>query len=124
MAAADSRLFKVPIAAIKWDLSANPSDWMYFHRLTHINGSLCISVLAEVLTLPPRARFARLLLRMLNPDGTVRATQEELGRMAGMSRAAFRRAFRTLIEAGIVETGYAGLRITDRAALEQEAGRD
>lgn len=124
VAVADSRLFKVPIAAIRFDLSANPSDWMYFHRLTHLNASLCISVLAEVLTLPPRARFARLLMRLLNPDGTVRATQEELGRMAGMSRAAFRRAFRTLIDAGIVETGYAGLRIKDPAALEREAARD
>ncbi len=124
IAASDCRLFKAPITAISRNLAANPQDWICFHRLTHMNGTLCISVLAEVLALPARARFARLLLRLVNADGSVRATQEELGRMAGMSRAAFRRAFGTLIKAGIVETAYAGLRIKDLPALEREAGDD
>jgi DNA-binding GntR family transcriptional regulator len=48
-------------------------------------------------------------------------TQEELGRMAGMSRAAFRRAFTALIEAGAVRTEYGGVQIADRAALERAA---
>lgn len=120
-AAVESRAFRIPIAAVKRDLSLHPADWMHFHKLTHMNGTLCISVLAEVISLPPRARFARMLLRMSTADGRVRVTQEELGRMAGMSRAAFRRAFASLIDAAIVETGYGGLLIRDHAALERVA---
>ena len=83
--------------------------------------------LAEVAALPPAARFARLILRLAEPDGTVRATQEELGRMAGMSRAAFRRSCATLISSGAVQMQYAGLqyaglRIIDDAASRRRVG--
>jgi hypothetical protein len=39
-----------------------------------------------------------------------------------MSRAAFRRTFGALIEAGAVEIGRGRVRILDRAALEEQAG--
>jgi len=120
-AAADCRLFRIPHAALIRVLEANPGDWMYLHRLSTLNAALCMHTLAEVIALPPRARFARLLLRIAPPDGTVHATQEELGRMAGMSRAAFRRAFRSLIRSGALETGRGTIRIHDRAALERAA---
>jgi len=120
-AAMDCRVFRVPIAAIQRMLAAHPGYWMYFHRLSSRNVTLAVRVLGEMIALPPRARFARLLLRIASPDGTVRVTQEELGRMAGMSRVAFRRTFGSLIEAGVVETRYGGIQIRDLAALEQEA---
>jgi CRP-like cAMP-binding protein len=120
-AASDALLFQVQRAGIRRVLDANPGDWMYMHRLSTLNATLALKVLAEVLALPPRARFARLLLRIASPDGSVRATQEELGRMAGMSRAAFRRAFAVLIEAGVVRTEYGGVVICDRAELERQA---
>jgi CRP/FNR family transcriptional regulator, cyclic AMP receptor protein len=120
-AAADCRLFRIPRGALARVLGEHPGDWMYLHRLSTINGTLCAQILAEVLALPARARFARLLLRIAAPDGAVLATQEELGAMAGMSRAAFRRALHVLIEAGALETGRGSVRIHDRAALEREA---
>lgn len=120
-AAMDCRVFRVPIAAVQRILSAHPEYWMYFHRLSSRNVTLAVRVLGEMIALPPKARFARLLLRIASPDGSVRVTQEELGRMAGMSRVAFRRAFASLIESGAVETGYGGIRIRDTAALEREA---
>jgi len=120
-AAADCRVFCLPVAAVRRILAEHPEYWMYFHRLSSLNLTLAIRALGEVLALPPKARFARLLLRMASPDGSVRVTQEELGRLAGMSRVAFRRAFATLIESGAVETEYGGLRIRDAAALEREA---
>jgi CRP-like cAMP-binding protein len=86
-----------------------------------MNAVSTMHALAETLALPARPRFARVLLRLATPDGTVNATQEELGRMAGMSRAAFRRAFGALIAAGVLETGRGNVRIHDRAALEREA---
>ena len=118
-AAAECRVFRIPIGAVRRALAAHPEDWVCFFRLNHANASLAVRILAEVLSLPPRARFARMLLRQAGPDGSVRATQEELGRMAGMSRSAFRRAFTALIEAGALRTEYGGVRIVDRAALER-----
>lgn len=120
-AASDCRLFKLPVSAVLRNLAENPQDWICFQRLSHLNASLCIQILAEVLALPPRVRFARMLLRMASENGDVVATQEELGRMAGMSRSAFRRAFASFIQAGIVETGYGGLKICDPAALQKVA---
>jgi CRP/FNR family transcriptional regulator, cyclic AMP receptor protein len=120
-AATDCLVFRLPIEAVQRMLEAFPRDWMYFHRLSSLNATLAVRTLAEMIALPPRARFARLLLRIRLPDNTVRVTQEELGRMAGMSRAAFRRTFGSLIRSGAVETTYGGLIIRDAAALKQEA---
>ena len=122
-AAADSRLFKLPACAVHRNLSEHPEDWMSFYRLSHLNTTLSLRTLAEIISLPPRVRFARALLRLTSTCGTVRLTQQELGRMVGMSRAGFRRSFAALIEQGIVEVEYGGIRIRDRVALEREAAR-
>lgn len=121
-AASDCEVFRIPHAPLRRMLDDNPGDWRCFHHLATLNAVLATQALAEALVLPARPRFARVLLRMAQPDGTVAATQEELGSMAGMSRAAFRRAFGALIAAGVVETGRGTVRIHDRAALEREAG--
>lgn len=115
----ESRVFRVPISGVRRILAEHPGDWACFLRLNHANATLAVSVLAEVLSLSPRARFARMLLRLASPDGSVRATQDELGRLAGMSRAAFRRACMDLIEAGTVHMEYGGLRVVDPSALER-----
>ncbi|WP_374300895.1 Crp/Fnr family transcriptional regulator [Paracoccus sp. (in: a-proteobacteria)] len=120
-AASESRIFRIPSGAVHRILAEHPEYWMCFFKLNHANASLAVQILAEVLSLTPRARFARMLLRLAGPDGTVRATQDDLGRMAGMSRAAFRRAFKALIATGAVCTEYGGLRIVDRAALHHAA---
>lgn len=119
----DSMLFRVPGAALSRSLEAHPGDWRHLHRLAGKNGALAVRMLAEALALAPKARFARLLLRIATPEGWVDSTQEDLGRLAGMSRAAFRRAFATLIDSGAVETGRGRIRIRDRSALEAEAGK-
>jgi CRP/FNR family transcriptional regulator, cyclic AMP receptor protein len=113
----------VPGTALSRSLEAHPGDWRHMHRLAGKNGALAVRMLAEALALPPRARFARLLMRIATPEGRVDCTQEDLGRLAGMSRAAFRRAFASLIGSGAVETGRGRIRIRDRAALEAEAGK-
>jgi CRP-like cAMP-binding protein len=119
--ARDSEVFRVPHAPLSRILEEHPADWRCLHHLATLNAALATQAFAEALVLPARPRFARVLLRLALPDGTVAATQEELGRMAGMSRAAFRRAFGALIEAGVLETGRGSVRIHDRAALEREA---
>jgi CRP-like cAMP-binding protein len=122
IAARDSEVFRVPHAPLRRMLEEHPVDWRCFHHLATLNAVLATQAFAETLVLPARPRFARVLLRLALPDGTVVATQEELGRMTGMSRAAFRRAVGVLIAAGVLETGRGNVLIHDRAALEREAG--
>ncbi|MEE4121306.1 MAG: Crp/Fnr family transcriptional regulator [Paracoccaceae bacterium] len=119
----DSLVFVLPARALKQHIAERPTDLLYFYKLNHRNFELAIRALAEVIALSPRARFARLLLRLASGGDLIRATQTELGKLAGMSRAAFRRAFSELLDAGIVKTEYGKVRITDRAALEAEAAR-
>ena len=92
-------------------------------RAGYAGETAALRTLAEIISLPPRVRFARALQRLASMGGEVRLTQEELGRMVGMSRAAFRRSFAALIEQGIVEVEYGGIIIRDRAALDREAVR-
>jgi CRP-like cAMP-binding protein len=121
-AATDCRIFRIPHAPLLRVLEENPGDWRCLYHLATMNGGLATQALAETLVLPARPRFARVLLRLALPDGTVSATQEELGQMAGMSRAAFRRALRALIDAGVIVTGRGTVHVNDLAALKQEAG--
>jgi CRP-like cAMP-binding protein len=123
-AATECRVFRIPAAAVRRHLADHPEDWPCFFRLSHVNLQLTMRVHAEYVALPPQARFARMLLRMAGPDGAVRATQEELGQLAGMSRAAFRRTFAELIGSGALKTEYGAVRIVDGAALERAAQAD
>lgn len=124
VAVRECRVFRVPVDAVLRQLATHPEDWPCFFRLSHMNASLALRIHAEVLSLPPKIRFARMLLRLASSDGSVRATQEELGRMAGMSRAAFRRAFTMLIAVGAVRTEYGSIWIVDRAAIQRVARPD
>lgn len=119
----DSLVIAIPAGPLIRHLADRPHDLIYFYKLNHANFMMTLKGLADIIAAPPRARFARLLLRLASADGTVRATQTELGVMAGMSRSAFRRAFAGLIEAGIVKTEYGTVRILDRIALQNETDR-
>lgn len=110
----------IPALPLKRMLEKYPHDYAAFYRLSHANVMLAIRVLAETIALPPRARFARMLLRLTSKDGLVNASQTELGAMAGMSRAAFRRSFSELIECGVVKMEYGAVRILDWEALHRE----
>jgi CRP/FNR family transcriptional regulator, cyclic AMP receptor protein len=122
-AASDGQLFKLPAASVLRDLKEHPEDWICFYGLNHLNVSRALAALAEVISLPPRARFARALLRLTSSAGAVHVTQDELGRMVGMSRATFRRSFAALISKGIVEVEYGRILIHNLPALEIEAAR-
>jgi CRP-like cAMP-binding protein len=119
----DCLIFAIPAEPLRRHVAEYPEDALPFLSLSFANTQLALKGLSEVLALPPRPRFARMLLRLVSTDGYVRATQTELGAMAGMSRAAFRRAFSELIDAGIIATEYGKVRIVDMAALEAEAAK-
>lgn len=120
-AASDAQVFKLPGAVVLQSLAQYPEDWICFYHLSHMNITRCLQALAEVISLPPRTRFVRALLRLTAVTGQIQVTQEELSAMVGMSRATFRRAFSALIDQGIVEIKYGSIVVQDRAALEIEA---
>lgn len=122
-AAVDCRVLRIPVGQVRRNLEQHPQDWMCFYRLSHMNVMLTLKTLAEVVSLPPSTRISRLILRLADSDGLIQASQVELAQMVGMSRATFRRAFASLVESGIVEAGYGGLRILDHEALQTESDR-
>lgn len=121
-AVSDCVLFQIPFRALLGHLEACPADWRHIHHLATLNGILSIRVLSEVLSLSPQARIARVLLRLANEDGSVPSTQQELGELAGVSLATFRRALRDLVACGAIEAQYGAMRIVDRAAVRRLSG--
>lgn len=111
----------VPARPLLQMLKKHPHDYACFYRLAHLNVMQTLHVLAETIALPPKARFARMLLRLTSKEGIITATQSEIGALAGMSRAAFRRSFSDLIESGVVQPEYGAIRILDMDALRREA---
>jgi CRP-like cAMP-binding protein len=118
-AAIESRVFRVPAAAIRALVAERPQFWHAFYDLSHLNSSLAVQLLAEALSLTPRARLARHLLRLSDEAGRVRARQDELARLIGMTRSSLQRTLSGLEEGGAIRRGYAGITILDRARLER-----
>jgi CRP-like cAMP-binding protein len=117
-AATEARVFWVPAGRIRALVVERPETWRSFYELSHINASLAVTLLAEALALTPRARLARMLLRLADNDGRVVARQDELARLIGMTRSSLQRALHGLAETGAVASGYGCLVVRDRAALE------
>jgi CRP-like cAMP-binding protein len=68
--------------------------------------------------------LASLLNPLLNPsaDCKVRISQEELGKLCGLSRQIVSGALRRLQLAGVVSLEYGGVRVLDVPALNRFAG--
>lgn len=116
-AALESRVFHIPVAPLREVLQREPAFWRPLYEQSFGNLTVALTLLAEVLSLTPRARLARLLLRLADGDGRVRVNQDDVGRAIGMTRSSVRRAVASLVEEGTVRTGYALLEIVDREAL-------
>ncbi|HBG99479.1 MAG TPA: Crp/Fnr family transcriptional regulator [Rhodobacteraceae bacterium] len=67
----DCLVLVLPALALRRHLDETPGDIACFFRLADRNMMLALQVLSEVLNLPPRARFARLLLRLTSDAGVV-----------------------------------------------------
>lgn len=116
-AALESRVFHIPVAPLREVLQREPAFWRPLYEQSFGNLTVALTLLAEVLSLTPRARLARLLLRLADGDGRVRVNQDDVGRAIGMTRSSVRRAVASLVEEGTVRTGYALIEIVDREAL-------
>lgn len=118
-AATHARLFVLPAPAIRHMLEEHPRHWRAFFEMSLASSGIAVTLLAEALSLSPRARVARILLRLAGADGTVPGSQEDLGRLLGMTRSSVRRALASLIEVGAIKSGYGVLSILDRRMLER-----
>lgn len=118
----EARLLFVPGPAVLALLREQPSMWTSFYALSNLNLATALDLLAEALSCPPRIRIARHILRLsTEQDGIVVATQADIARLAGVTRATMQRGLSDLVRAGIVETGYRQMRVRDRAMLRRAA---
>jgi CRP-like cAMP-binding protein len=115
----ESRVFFVPAAKIRRMINDAPSHLTSICELSFINQQATIGMLAEALSLSPRARVARLLLRLADDAGSVQGSQEELGRVLGMTRSSIRRAVSSLTDIGAIRSGYGKIVVIDRGLLQR-----
>ncbi len=120
-AAARSRVFRIPAAPARELVERDPRYWRAFYQLSHVNVALAMTVLAEALSLSPRARLARTLQRLIGDRGTVEISQGDLARVIAMTRSTLQRSLAELTEAGAIETGYRSVAVRDPAALDRAA---
>jgi CRP-like cAMP-binding protein len=113
-----STLAFVPRNKLLARLRRRPDWWKPFYELSHANATLAMNLLAEVLALSPRARIARLLLRVGDDSGSISGRKEDLGRLIGLPRSSFNRELKHFFAEGIIESGYTSIRILRRDALE------
>lgn len=118
----EARLLFLPGPAVLRLLHENPEMWPCFYMLSNINLAVALELLAEALSCPPRVRIARNILRLSDADDTaVLASQADIARLAGVTRATMQRGLADLVRAGAVETGYRALQVRDRSALRAAA---
>jgi len=118
VAAAAARVLFIPRVELRRMIEADSRHWQAFYEQSVANQILTLTLLAEALSLTPRARVARLLLRLADEDGVVEANQEDLARLLGMTRSSIRRAVGSLVDNAMVSSGYRRLVIEDRGRLE------
>ena len=99
-------------------VAEEPRHWQAFYELTHSNTLMALTLLAEALSLTPRARLSRLLLRLSEASAEIHANQDDLGRVLGMTRSSLRRSLNVLIAERTIATGYGRITILDRERLQ------
>jgi CRP-like cAMP-binding protein len=122
LAGEDSALLHVPDHTLRSIARTHPDIWRNFTALLYeqLSGTLLIAV--NMIHLPPRARLATRLLFLAGDGATVRATQSQLAELTGLSRKTVNGHLADFAARNIVEPGYAGLALRDRAALRRIAG--
>ena len=98
-------------------MNREPACWRTLYEQSFENLAVALTLLAEALSLTPRARLARLLLRLADADGIVAGNQDDFARLIDMTRSSVRRALASLVESGTVQTGYRRLEVVDAARL-------
>lgn len=118
-----TRAIHIPRATFRWLLDTN-LDFNHF-IIDHLNERLAqfMGMVETDRMADPIARLSRAIVGLYSPvlypgvGPLLKVTQEELGELAGLSRATVNAAIKTLEERGIVRPEYGGLLVCDLAAL-------
>lgn len=126
----ESRLAHLPLA--QWDalVTADPEAWRWFAHLVARNERLALAVADALMTRDSGQRLAAILMilsthgALASPDGAVEieASQDELARMANLSRSSTGRLLQALEAAGVIGIAYRQIRVIDRDGLRARTG--
>jgi len=117
VAAVDSHVYSLPRSAVRAFLASRPEFWPEFYDLALMQVIAMMSYLGEAQWMTPESRVARQLLRLSIVEPVVKLGQAELIALTGMSRSNIRRALKSLMNAGIINTRYRSIEVLDRARL-------
>ena len=114
------------MAAIAELTAAMPDLWRGLALLNCAHHRLGMREAGRVRALPALARLAVFLAGGAGsaPDRPLRATQDDLARIVGVSRQHMNGLLRLLADRGLISTGYGGVTIGDRAGLLALADRE
>lgn len=112
-------------------LDEDPSRWQWIALLANMNCDLALGLTTDLLLQEPRQRIIATLLRLsgwrtslhLTPNpGPIYLTQQQLGRIANLSRTAASGILRDLEKQGLIVMGYRSLEVLDGDALRAMLG--
>lgn len=126
----DSRLAYLPLA--QWDalVQAVPDAWRWFAHLIARNERLALAVADALMIRDSGQRLAAVLLLLSThsapaPAGAVveiETSQDDLARMANLSRSSTGRLLKAFETAGIIGNAYREIRVIDQAGLRARTG--
>lgn len=112
-------------------LDEDPSRWQWIALLANLNSDLALGLTADLLLQDPQQRIIAALLRLAgwrtglhfvaNP-GPIHLTQQQLGRIANLSRTAASGILRDLERRGLIVMGYRSLEVLDGDGLRALMG--
>lgn len=112
-------------------LDEDPSRWQWIALLANLNSDLALGLTADLLLQDPQQRIIAALLRLAgwrtglhfvaNP-GPIHLTQQQLGRIANLSRTAASGILRDLERRGLIVMGYRSLEVLDGDGLRALLG--
>ena len=113
------RLLTVPMAVIAELTAATPDLWRALALLNCAHHRLGMREAGRVRALPALARLSVFLAGGSSsaPDRPLRATQDDLARIDGVSRQHMNGLLRRLAGRGLISTGYGGIIVGNRAGL-------
>lgn len=121
----------ITLADCRSVLEEDPSRWQWIALLASLNSDLALGLTTDLLLQDPQHRIIAALLRLAgwrmgqhfvaNP-GPIHLTQQQLGRIANLSRTAASGILRDLERRGLIVMGYRSLEVLDGDGLRTMLG--
>lgn len=127
-AVCDVRFLFVPASWVDATMAEQPGSLKHFYRLSNMNTRTALRVLGLDRVHPVDRRLALRLLHLAedisDPQPWLPLSQGLLAELCATSLSTIQRALIRLGHAGLIETGYGGLRLCDRARLARYGQQD